>query len=178
VPTPEEYSALLEDWGNPDIFVHANQYRSNEDVAREEPGDLLFASNDLAAIAASGRETGYLAGYSGGRDDFSCCTARVAIDLYQNEESAQRRMEGPLFYPTPSFRPKGIAVEAVAWLVAQSNDDRVCPCELWFRVGPIVGAVVTSYHGPFGGGEAKLDPIQEQLALLIAEHMREALAAS
>jgi hypothetical protein len=181
VPTAEEYGLLLEDWGELDVFVHTNGVRTNEDLVAELPGELLAAPGDTSPI---GRQTGYLAGYSAGRrasagmQDFSCCAARFAIDLYADEDSARRRLETSPPYAT-SFHPRGIGSDAVAWLVAQSDTERVCPCELWFRVGPFVGAVVTSYHGPFPShlGES-LDPIQEQLARLMAERMGAALAAS
>jgi hypothetical protein len=178
VPTPVQYAALLDDWGELNVTVHVENYRTNDDLAAELPGDLLSTSNDAAAITASGRQTGYLVGYSAGMNDFACCTARMAVDVYDDEQSAQRRLEVPPFASTPSFQPKGIGNDAVAWLVAQSGDGRTCPCDLLFRVGPMVAAVSTSYHGPIRIYGAELEAVQEQLALLLAENMRAALSAS
>jgi hypothetical protein len=98
--------------------------------------------------------------------------------VYRDEESAKRRIEEPFPYVAPSFRPEGIGAESIAWLVAETNSGRVCPCELWLRVGPLVAAVTTSYDALRAAPEPDLEPVQRELAVILAERMAAAVESA
>ena len=177
LPTPQEYSELLDAWGNPPVIENTGRNRSNADMAPEPPTELLWFPKYIETTVATGRKTGYLAGYTAGTQGLACCNARMAIDLYESEADAQRRLEDAPTYATSGLHPGDIGDSAVAWLGPGFGDaPAACPCELWFRVGPLVAAILTTYAGPIPG--PGLDPVQKELALLIVQRMRAVLEST
>ena len=147
LPSTDEVAAAF---SSPEYEAQVKQehgaFASNEEVGKNdhERGILEFESN-IGEVRASGRVYGYVASYS------LPGPARmiVELELYEDDVHAYAALHRPPQHRAglPVLSPD-VGDATIAWPTITSNSIPMCPCELRFRVGRLVGAVKTILSAP------------------------------
>jgi hypothetical protein len=162
----------------------ASQWQLKEESYRTASwSNKEFAGSEglsVQQVEDGGRIDGFLASFSGGPTPYyPMVMMNATLSVYRDGASADRALrKGPYWATGPSSEEYEFGDAAIAWPMSNVSHDWVtqepsCPCQVWVRVGRLVGTVDVQFGGPPG-----VDRRESSEAVEIAREMAARMAAA
>jgi hypothetical protein len=141
---------------------------SNQEVA-ESNGEPLNQVTDRGRV--DGYKSGYHAGHARGG---WLLTAYMTLSVYDDQSSAAEAFErGPQWTGGDPLEHFDFGDASLSWPMTSVDQEPRCPCQVWVRVGRLVGTVDLQSGGD-SGDPYRVPPGAVELARAMATRMAEA----
>jgi len=174
IPQPSEVSEQIDSqWQLVAVSDSTGEW-NNQEMADSE-------GTSVREVEDGGRIDGYQVFYQGGPSpSYPLVSVSASLTVYRDVESAERALRrGPHWVAGPAVEHPGLVDTAVSWPMTAVSGEFInqtkpsCPCDMWIRVGRLVGTVEVQYGGPPRFGD-EIDPGALRLAQTIAARMADA----